>query len=323
MSENGLEDDGRVGPNLVGHPNSDRGMMNPGKRVRRASRTCDVLPPSVEIPGGNAFMGTDRPIVAGDAEGPFRRKRVKPFRIAQTAVTNAQFADFIEATGHVTEAEKFGWSFVFWAHVDGSVDHGNDVGGVRWWRKVDGATWRDVNGPNTQARAWRPDHPVVHVSWNDARAYADWAGGRLPTEIEWEHAARGGLGDVRYPWGDRDPDDENFFPCNIWQGPFPRKNLRLDGYETTAPAKSFQPNAHGLYNLVGNVWEWTVDPFIIRSQRKKARERQARMKGFRLAKGGSFLCHPSYCWRYRIAARTGSSPDSASTHMGFRMVWDI
>ncbi len=251
-----------------------------------------------------------------------RRKKVKPFRIGQTAVTNAQFAAFVAQTGHITEAELFGWSFVFWSQVSDSVGPTEGVSDVEWWRRVEGANWCDVNGPGTQAFAWRADHPVVQVSWNDARAYASWAGGRLPTEIEWEHAARGGLGDVRYPWGGRDPDDRQFFPCNIWQGRFPHKNGNLDGYETTAPARSFEPNGYGLFNMVGNVWEWTSEPFKIRSQKKSARQRQAAMKGYKLAKGGSFLCHASYCWRYRIAARTGNSPDSTTTHTGFRVVWD-
>ena len=266
-------------------------------------------------------MGTSRPIIVEDAEGPVSEKRVKPFLMGETAVTNAEFAAFIEDTGHVTEAERYGWSFVFWAQVPEAVGPTEGVADVEWWRRVFGATWRDINGPGTEA--WQPDHPVVQVSWNDARAYAAWAGGRLPTEIEWEHAARGGLGDARYPWGDREPDDQDFQPCNIWQGRFPQTNLCKDGFETTAPAKSFEPNGFGLYNLVGNVWEWTAEPFKIRSQKKAARARQTQMKGFKLAKGGSFLCHASYCWRYRIAARTGNSPDSTTTHTGFRVVWDV
>ena len=291
--------------------------------LREYGSGCVSRPPSVEIPGGTAIVGTSRPVIMADREGPPVRKRVKPFRIGETTVTNAQFAEFIEATGHVTEAERFGWSFVFWSQVPASVGPTQGLVELEFWRKVEGATWRDINGPGTEADAWHPDHPVVQVSWNDAQAYARWAGGRLPTEAEWEHAARGGLGDVRFPWGDEEPDDNSFFPCNIWQGRFPDLNQRLDGYETTAPARSFEPNGYGLYNLVGNVWEWTSEPFRIRSQRKDARERQAKMKGYKLSKGGSFLCHASYCFRYRIAARTGNSPDSTTPHSGFRVVWDI
>lgn len=277
----------------------------------------------MEIPGGSTLVGTANPLIQEDAEGPLQRKRLRPYLIGQTSVTNAQFATFVEETGFVTEAETFGWSFVFWAQVSGEAGLTQGARDVEWWRRVDGATWREVNGPGTFETAWHPEHPVIHVSWNDAQAYAKWAGGRLPTEAEWEHAARGGLQDARYPWGDRDPDDQSFFPCNIWQGRFPQINSGGDGYLTTAPAKSYEPNGYGLYNMVGNVWEWTAEPFRIRSQRKAARARQAQMRGFRLAKGGSFLCHASYCWRYRIAARTGNSPDSTTTHTGFRVVWDV
>ena len=276
----------------------------------------------MDIPGGSGLLGTSAPILLEDAEGPLRRKRVAPFRIGETAVTNAEFAAFVAETGYVTEAERFGWSFVFWNQVAKSVGLTQGVPEVQWWRRVDGATWRDITGPGEKDADRYPDHPVVHVSWNDARDYAAWAGGRLPTEAEWEHAARGGLGDVRFPWGDAEPDDEAHFPCNIWQGRFPDVNTLADGYATTAPARSFAPNGYGLWNMVGNVWEWCADPFRIRSQRKGAKARQAAMKGYRLAKGGSFLCHRSYCYRYRIAARTGNSPDSTTSHTGFRVVWD-
>ena len=278
--------------------------------------------PRVLVPGGRALLGTSDPVIPDDSEAPPASKRVKPFVIGGTAVTNAEFAEFVRSTGHVTEAEKFGWSFVFWSHVPEASGATQGVKETEWWRRVDGANWRDVNGPGTEETTWRPDHPVVHVSWNDAVAYARWAGGRLPREAEWEHAARGGLGDVRYPWGDRDPDDEGFFPCNIWQGRFPQRNLCLDGYDATAPARSFGPNGYGLYNMVGNVWEWTAEAYKARSLSSGARKRQEAMAGFKLAKGGSFLCHASYCWRYRIAARTGNSPDSTATHTGFRVVWD-
>ena len=290
------------------------------REAARRAPQCDF--PLAAIPGGKAFVGTAHPLIRDDGEGPLMRKRVRPFRIGVTTVTNAQFAAFVDATGHVSEAERFGWSFVFWSQLGQETGATQGVAGIEWWRRVEGANWRDINGPGTAASAWHEDHPVVHISWNDACAFAAWAGGRLPTEAEWEHAARGGLEDVRYPWGDRDPDEDSWQPCNIWQGRFPEHNHCLDGFETTAPARSFAPNGYGLYNMVGNVWEWTADPFVVRSQRKAARALQARKKGFRLAKGGSFLCHASYCWRYRIAARTGNSPDSTTTHTGFRMVRD-
>ena len=161
------------------------------------------------------------------------------------------------------------------------------------------------------------------MSWNDAASYAAWVGGRLPSEAEWEHAARGGLGDVRFPWGDDEPDDTGYLPCNIWQGRFPQANSVADGHAGTAPARCFEPNGFGLYNMVGNVWEWTDELYRIRSLKKRVQERLKAMKGYRLSKGGSFLCHRSYCYRYRIAARSGISPDSTAAHQGFRVVWDV
>ncbi|WP_271952256.1 formylglycine-generating enzyme family protein [Ruegeria faecimaris] len=279
---------------------------------------------TVLVPAGSPITGTAWPIMPDDGE-ELRKGKVKAlgaFRIGATTVSNLQFQDFVEDTGYITEAERIGWSFVFWHDVPKDVASPLGVDGTEWWRHIEGANWRNINGPGTFETAWRPDHPVVQVSWNDAKAYARWAGGRLPTEVEWEHAARGGLGDVKYPWGNMDPNDTDFFPCNIWQGRFPQRNTGADGYRTTAPAASFEPNGYGLYNVVGNVWEWTADPFRIPSLKKSVREKIRRKKGFRLLKGGSFLCHATYCWRYRIAARSGNSPDSATTHQGFRVVFD-
>ena len=238
-------------------------------------------------------------------------------------MTNQEFSEFVNDANYVTEAEKFGWSFVFHTDVPSHLKEADAVPGIEWWRKVDGANWQDINGPGTKQQAWHKTHPVVQVSWHDAMAYAAWAGGRLPTEAEWEHAARGGQEDVPYPWGEAAPDDTSHFPCNIWQGQFPIEDTARDGWHGTAPARSFEPNAFGLYNMVGNVWEWTAEPFRIRSLKKGVKERLKQMKGYKLLKGGSFLCHKSYCFRYRIAARTGNSPDSATPHQGFRVVWDI
>lgn len=268
------------------------------------------------------MVGTNMPRVADDGEGPLRQVKIKPFRIGATTVTNAEFGEFVSQTGYVTEAETFGWSFVFWSNVPEDIPLTRGVQGVEWWRRVDGANWRDVNGPGTATIDCIPDHPVTQVSWNDAVAYAAWVGGRLPSEAEWEHAARGGLGDVKFPWGNDDPADTEFLPCNIWQGQFPQTNTAADGFHATAPARSYAPNGYGLYNMVGNVWEWTAEPFKIKSMKKSVRERMSAAKTFKLSKGGSFLCHRSYCYRYRIAARSGTSPDSTTSHQGFRVVWD-
>src|SRR5262245_35376266 len=172
--------------------------------------------------------------------------------------------------------------------------------------------------------AGRRDHPVVHVSWNDAVAFAAWAGGRLPTEAEWEYAAAGGRPGARFPWGDAKPDDVAFQPCNIWQGQFPSYNSGRDGYLGTAPVDAFAANGYGLFNMSGNTWEWCADRFRVRSLSRaaQARNRQAREGEERLLKGGSYLCHRSYCYRDRIAARTGAGADSSTAHVGFRLVFD-
>ncbi|MCY4185180.1 MAG: formylglycine-generating enzyme family protein [Rhodobacteraceae bacterium] len=278
---------------------------------------------TVKVLGGIAFLGTNQPQIPDDGESPFCKKRLKPFRIGRTVVTNQEFQEFVDETGYVTDAEQFGWSFVFWSEVSKLVTATQGVHGAGWWRRVDGATWKNINGPGTEAEVWHPDHPVVQVSHADASAYASWAGGRLPSELEWEHAARAGQSDAPFPWGDTEPNDTDNFPCNIWQGDFPYFNTGMDGWKTTAPAKSYQPNAFGLYNMVGNVWEWTGDTYRVKSRKKHVRQRMSQMRGFKLLKGGSFICHRSYCYRYRIAARTGNSPESSTTHQGVRIVWDI
>jgi formylglycine-generating enzyme required for sulfatase activity len=278
-------------------------------------------PFSVEIQGGRALIGTNAPIIKTDGEYPLRTAKVKAFRIGATAVTNAQFREFIVDTGYATEAERFGNSFVFSGLLPPDAPPTQAIAAAPWWRVIEGATWQAPLGPGSEDTC-KSDHPVVHVTWNDAMAFAKWAGGRLPTEVEWEHAARGGQRDVRFPWGNREPSDVDFFPCNIWQGRFPHANLGLDGYLGTAPAKSFEPNAYGLYNMVGNVWEWTSQAFKARSLSKSAQRQHGGKIGHMVCKGGSFLCHVSYCYRYRIAARTGSSPDSSTSHQSFRLVYD-
>lgn len=282
---------------------------------------CALHFDTVEIPGGKGLVGTDDVQIPLDNEGPCRPVRLKAFRITATAITNRQFGAFVEETGYVTEAERFGWSFAFEAHIPKHIGETEALPSAAWWRRVDGAFWRLVNGPGSEADLL-DDHPAVHISWADAKAFAAWAGGRLPSEAEWEHAARGGQGDVAYPWGDRHPNDADFFPCNIWQGRFPDRNTGADGFAATAPARSFEPNGYGLYNMCGNVWEWTSEPYKVRSLSKAARRHAVQMRGTKVMKGGSYLCHASYCHRYRIAARSGTTPDTTTSHQGFRLVFD-
>ncbi len=273
------------------------------------------------IEGGKSHIGTDRPEIPVDGEGPPRAVTLKPYGLSRFAVTAAQFARFVEATGYATDADEFGWSYVF----EGLLPRpdGPRPQEAPWWVKVDGANWAQPLGPGSGYRD-APDHPATHISHRDAAAYAVWAGGRLPTEAEWEHAARGGPDAARYPWGEAEPDDEAAIFCNIWQGGFPETNTQKDGYYATAPADSFAPNALGFHNLSGNVWEWCSDRFKVRSVSKAAKTRnaQARAEDERVLKGGSYLCHRSYCWRYRIAARSGRSADTSAGHTGFRVAFD-
>ncbi|MGG5810422.1 formylglycine-generating enzyme family protein [Falsiroseomonas sp. CW058] len=273
------------------------------------------------MPGGPATIGTDRPELLLDGEGPSRRVVLAPFRMDAHQVTNRRFAAFVAATGYVTEAERFGWSYVFHLFADPALPALTPEG-TPWWRKVHGASWAAPEGPGSSV-ADRLDHPAVHVAWNDAAAFAAWAGGRLPTEAEWEHAARGGRDQARFPWGNEEPTDTRIF-CNIWQGDFPHRNTAADGFAGTAPVDSFAPNGFGLFNTCGNAWEWCADPFRVRSLAKAAKHRNAAAAAERerLMKGGSYLCHVSYCYRYRIAARAGRSPDTSAGHTGFRLVYD-
>jgi len=300
----------------------DTNLPNPqAEQIATAASEVAAHPAIIEITDSRGFIGTDRPIFEVDEEAPFRSVKLRPFWIDATTVTNARFAKFVQETGYRTEAEILGNSFVFYAFLADKTDNGNAVSTAPWWRLTEGACWHRPAGTDMDMPAL-PDHPVVHVSWNDAQAFATWAGGRLPTEAEWEHAARGGRRDAIYPWGDTPPDDTDFFPCNIWQGQFPETNSAKDGYTGTAPAKSFPPNSFGLYNMVGNIWEWTAQSFKIRSLKKSVRQIHAGKAEFKICKGGSYLCHASYCHRYRIAARTANSADSATGHTGLRLVYD-
>ncbi|HKP97562.1 MAG TPA: formylglycine-generating enzyme family protein [Fibrobacteria bacterium] len=277
----------------------------------------------VRLEGGDFLMGSDqghgRP---SDGEGPVREVRLKPFFLDACAVTNRRFAAFVEATGHVTEAEKLGWSFVFAGLLPDDFPPTRAVARTPWWRVVEGAHWKRPTGPQSTLEA-REDHPAVHISWNDAEAYCRWAGGRLPTEAEWEYAARGGLVRKNYPWGDElTPDGKHL--CNIWQGTFPNKNTGEDGFLGTAPADAFPPNGYGLYNMSGNVWEWCADWFSrdFHVQGPRLDPRGPAEGTHKVIRGGSYLCHASYCNRYRVSARSGSTVDSSTGHMGFRCARD-
>jgi formylglycine-generating enzyme required for sulfatase activity len=277
----------------------------------------------VRLPGGRSIVGTREPLIPIDGEGPVRTATIKPIAIDPFAVTNRWFGEFVAATGYLTEAERFGWSFVFHLFIAPRAEPARAVPGTPWWLAVSGANWREPEGPGSSIED-RGDHPVIQVSLNDARAFAAWAGGRLPSEAEWEYAARGGLGDVRYPWGSQDPDDQSFMPCNIWQGSFPDRNSGADGWLSTCPVDAFPPNGFGLYNMCGNTWEWCDQPLRIRSMKSalRAADAEAVERKLMVTKGGSHLCHRSYCHRYRIAARSGNTADSATGHIGFRVVFD-
>ena len=298
----------------------------PMPRTPPASRAPDGM---ALIPGGAFLMGADDSDgFPADGEGPIREVSVSPFYMDETAVTNAQFGAFVRATRYATEAERFGWSFVFHSFVTRRAARTvtQAVAEAGWWWRVDGASWRRPEGPGSGIGR-RMDYPVVHVSWNDAQAYCRWAGKRLPTEAEWERAARGGLTGKRYAWGD-DLTPGGKHMCNIWQGDFPARNTLDDGYASTAPARSFEPNGYGLYNVSGNVWEWQSDWFSPNHHRAAANGMTVNPPGpptgtARVIRGGSYLCHESYCNRYRVAARSSNTPDSSTANMGFRCVVDV
>ena len=277
----------------------------------------------VLLPGGRFLSGSDDSwVYPSDGEGPVREVSVDSFWVDRFAVSNEDFAEFVEATGYATEAERFGWSFVFEGLLPDDFPPTQSVVQTPWWRKVDRSDWRHPEGPQSSTDE-RADHPVVHISWTDAEAYCTWAGKRLLTEAEWEYAARGGLEGKTFPWGDeREPGGEH--RMNVWQGTFPSKNTQADGYYGTAPVDSFPANGYGLHNVTGNVWEWVGDWF---EPRFRTRDRDHDPRGpasgtDRAQKGGSYLCHESYCRRYRVAARQGKSPDTSAGNVGFRCARD-
>lgn len=307
-------------PGRTGSPAS------PATETKQALKSNVSTDGMIHIPGGKFMMGTnDKEGFPADGEGPVRKIEVDSFYMDRSTVTNAAFNEFIEETGYQTEAEQYGWSFVFYQFLSPEVSKQvkQAVQSAPWWHVVEGAYWYQPEGPDSSIEG-RMDHPVIHISWNDAVAYCNWAGKRLPTEAEWEYAARGGLEQCTYPWGNElTPGGEHY--CNIWQGTFPKHNTKDDGYVGTAPSISFPENGYGLYNISGNVWEWCADWFTRSHHNKGARSnpKDPSTGNAKVMRGGSYLCHKSYCNRYRVAARSSNTPDSSTGNLGFRCVVDV
>ena len=258
----------------------------------------------VLIKGGKFLMGTDDGMLF---EAPIHEVSVKSFWIDRHEVTVTEFTKFVAATGYKTDAEKFGWSGAF------------NLKNARW-EKTKGADWHHPDGPASESVA---NEPVCQVSWNDAAAYAKWAGKRLPTEAEWEYAARGGLAQKKYSWGnDLRPDGKPV--ANWWQGSFPNQDLGEDGFKGRAPVESFPPNGYGLYEITGNVWEWCADWYEDDYYQKAAGNNPTGPESGaeRVIRGGSYLCAENFCTNYRVAGRSRATPDSGLNNLGFRCVRD-
>ena len=303
-------------PDRDGSPVGDRAAAD----AHRPDATAPVPAGTVAIPGGDVLMGNERRDgEPADGEGPVHEVHLDAFGLHPLTVTNARFAEFADATGHVTDAERYGWSFVFGGLLPDDFPPTRAAAHAPWWRQVFGADWCHPEGPASRVDG-RMDHPVVHVSWNDAVAYCVWAGGRLPTEAEWEHAARGGLEGQPFPWGaELEPGGEH--RMNVFQGRFPADNTCADGYAATAPADAYPPNGHGLHQMTGNVWEWVGDWFGAGyyTASPVADPRGPAAGDRRVMRGGSYLCHASYCNRYRVDARSANTPDSSAGNIGFRL----
>jgi sulfatase modifying factor 1 len=310
------------------------GCCSPGRPARADAGHVagDVTVPAgagsppvlADVPAGRFTMGTDDPRgYAVDGEGPPHAVELPAYRIGVHAVTNDEFAAFVDATGHRTTAEELGTSFVFAGLLARNFPPTRAVAAAPWWREVFGAGWRHPEGPRSVVGD-RGDHPVVHVSWYDAVAFCRWAGVRLPTEAEWERAARGPEDGHHYPWGDeREPGGAH--RMNVFQGTFPRHDTGDDGWVGTCPVGTFPGNAFGLHEMTGNVWEWCADWFApdyygISSVSTPVSSPTGPASGVsRVQRGGSYLCHESYCWRYRVDSRSANTPDSTAGNVGFRV----
>jgi sulfatase modifying factor 1 len=299
-----------------------------GEVSNAAALKAELRSDLVQINGGVFTMGTNNLRFPGDGEGPVREVTVAPFAIATHELTNGQFSVFASDTGYTTEAENFGWSFVFHHFVSEETKElvTSTVQGAQWWWQVHGADWSHPHGPDS---SWDdiPDSPAVHISWNDATAFAEWAGMRLPTEAEWELAARGGLDGATFAWGEELTLGGTHM-CNIWQGDFPNSNTKEDGFHGVAPVGSYSPNGYGLFDTAGNIWEWCSDWWSATYHRNERRATRVNPTGpkqgqAKVIKGGSHLCHDSYCNRYRVGARTSSTPDSSTGNMGLRLTLDL
>ena len=273
---------------------------------------------AISLRGGWFKMGADDAPHPQDGEGPIRDVWVDPFSIAPTTVTNQDFAHFVEQTGYVTRAETLGYSYVFHLFNTSGTATLESPEHIPWWHAVVGACWHLPRGAGLSIEPIK-NHPVVHIAWSDAQAYCLWANARLPTEAEWEYAARAGLVSQPYPWGhELEPDAKH--RSNVWQGEFPANNTALDGYVGTAPTRAFDANDFGLYNMTGNVWEWCQDRFTTLHSPRATVNPAGPLNGEkRVVKGGSYLCHESYCMRYRNSSRQALSPDSTADNVGFRI----
>jgi formylglycine-generating enzyme required for sulfatase activity len=270
----------------------------------------------VRIAGGTFEMGSTE---GWPHEQPVHTVKVDAFYLDTHEVTNAEFAKFVEETGYVTEAEQWKWSLAFLPHSDAE----QRVVGAEWWVRVDGADWRHPSGPDSSI-VGKDDLPVVQVSWNDAVAYAKWAGKRLPTEAEWEFAARGGKEGKTYPWGDEQRPDDKFM-MNAWSGTFPTEDTGKDGHAGLAPVGRYPANGYGLYDMAGNVWEWCADWYGADYYAGSPVDNPAGPDrgGEKIMRGGSWLCNDSYCTGYRVSHRNKAAPDSGLTNTGFRCAKSI